>query len=516
MAIAADGSWYPDLFDRQLEVFNSRARALLVCGPRKSGKTWAVLHKVVRHLWETPGARVAMFSKTLKNSKQGGTWDDLHKIVLPEWIDARIGLQYTTNNNEGHPGWKTDGTTRTPYFKIRNMHGGESELMLFSLDNDDDIEDKIKEQRFSLIYFSELTKFESRKVLTIALPQLRMPHLRMEQQQWIADTNPGEEGDLSWIYQVWYVERTLSYEDYCKRQGEKPKMEEQTWLSFQRRLQLIEIRPEENPHLPNEELEELKATYAYDEGLSARYVEGKWVYGDGDSSRHFRGAFNLKVHVVGDNSSPNKEEWEYLNVSPMSTEIITGWDLGDTNHAVAFIDKILVRGLKPYFSIVDEFVSIKENLSIADGTQEIMEMLEELEAAAGRKFDTDRAWSDRSSIEKYSATADTYPYLEVLAASGERFFLRGVPKAAGSVRIRVRLVKMLLSDKRLLVSRHCVNTIKMFQHLKKGDKEFVVQDENKHIFDAISYALLMECAEELENSSRLNPERRSIDVSIRL
>jgi len=152
----ADGNWYPDLFPKQLEVVNSQARTLLVEGPRLSGKTTATLHRIVRHLWETPDARVAMFSRTIKNSKEGGTWSLLHDVVLKEWIEAKIGLHYTTRSAEKRPGFKLDSLSRTLYFRISNVHGGESTCMLFSLDHDPDIEDKAKEMEFSMVYFSEL------------------------------------------------------------------------------------------------------------------------------------------------------------------------------------------------------------------------------------------------------------------------------------------------------------------------------------------------------------------------
>jgi len=520
MPLDSSGDWYPNLFGRQLEVFNAFFRALLVCGPRKSGKTWAVLHKIVRHLWETRGARVAMFSRTLKNSKEGGTWSDLHTIVLPEWIKAKIGLNYTTKSAEGRPGPKTDGQTRTPYFRISNAHGGESELMLFSLDYDPDIEDKLKEQRFSMIYFSELSKFRDRRILSVALPSLRMPHLTMEEQMWIADTNPSEEGDASWIYEVWYIERVLEYSAYLERNKErgKPYMPESGFLNFQRGLGLIEIKPEENPYLDPRELEELKTTYAYDEGLYNRYVNGLWVYGEGDASIHFKGKFNPSKHLVGSTEAPDKADWTYANPHPNSFELITGWDLGDTHHAAVIIDRTFV-GKSIHFTLLDELEVLGENVSNEDFTFEFMELIAQLEATAGKTFQLDRAWSDRSSIEKYSATGDTFPYLQVHAASNKRIFLRGCPKPAGSVRVRVQLLKSLLHTGRIHISAHCRSTIRMFKELKKGAGalDYVAHDENKHIFDALTYALLMECAEDLELTPAVNEgKRESLASSIKL
>jgi hypothetical protein len=524
------GMWVPKMFDRQFDIFNASKRSILAAGPRKSGKTWGVLHKLMRHAWETDGARVAMFSKTLKNSKDGGTWDDMHKIVIPEWVSSGIvdcnGIPfgYTTVTAEGHPGPKVDGQTRTPFFRIRNKFGGESEFKLFSLDFDDDIEAKIKEQRFSAIYFSELDKFKSRKVLAIALPQLRMPHLRRDQQFWIADTNPSEDGEDSWIYAVWFLERNMAYSDYvgyAKRQGQRP-MPEDVFTEFKAGLELIEITPEENVFLDPAEIMELKSTYAYDDDLYARYVEGKWVLGKGAAGRHFSGYFNEKIHVAGDVTSENPEEHITILPDTSSFELITGFDLGETNHAAAIIDKVGHRE-KAHYRIIDELVTISQEVSIREFTEVFMVMLQKLDKLANRinergelvEYRTERNWSDRSSIEKYSATADTYPHLEVHAASAGRIFLAGVPKGPGSVRQRVRILKRLLAERRFAVSAHCVATIEMLKKLRKGSSEldYVVPDKHKHIFDAITYALLMEMSDDLEaQADNANLGRRKVEA----
>jgi hypothetical protein len=518
MPLDKEGNWYPLLFDRQLEVFNSKARALLVCGPRLSGKTWAVLARIVRHLWDTPGARVAMFSRTMKNAKDGGTWMDMHNITLPEWINSGIGMEYTTLNADGVPGWKTDGSTRTPYFRVSNRWGGQSEVRLFSLDFDDGIEDKLKEQRFSLIYFSELSKFRDRKVLSIALPALRMPHLKMADQMWIADTNPGEEGESSWIYETWYMERLLSYDQYCdyfKERGRTP-LGETEFRNFQSGLELIEIKPEENPFIEPAVIEELKATYAYDAGLYARYVKGLWVYGDGDSSRHFRTAFRPNIHVVGDCSAPNSDDWIYLNPSENCYELITGWDLGDVNHAAVAMEKMYLNNVL-HFVVLEELESIETPISIEEFTQEFVGLIEWLDSVAGKKLLTTSNWSDRSSIEKYSATADTFPYLEVYAASNERIYLQGVPKGRGSVKVRVQLLKQLLVQGRIKFSAHLTGLHRMLRDLKKGKGklDYVISDENKHLFDALTYPLLMECADDLDSrAERSLGKRPSLSVSV--
>lgn len=518
------GHWYPDLFDRQLEVFNNYTRALLVCGPRLSGKTIAVLHKIIRHLWETPDARVAMFSKTMKNSKDGGPWSKITKEIIKEWIDAKIGLRFTTTDGSGKPGPKVDGQTRTPFFRIRNMYGGESECMLFSLDYDHDVESKLKEMEFSMIYFSELSKFESPKLLSISLLSLRMKHLRFEQQQWIADTNPSDEGESSWIYRTWYREKNWTYEEYVKNNTEEglAVQSQEDFYEYQQSLGLIEIMLTENPMLSKAQVREAKMACGTDIGMYARLIEGKWIYGDGDKSRHFRGVFLPAVHVVGNAESENEDDWIYANPRPTSFELISGWDLGDTNHAAGLVDRNYVNN-KSCFTVIDELVALGEPVSIetfSEGFMEMVQFLEETflpkvvgpngEMIAGR-YDLERAWSDRSSIEKYQATGDTYPYLIVHSVSAGRIFLRGVPKAQGSVRVRVQLMRQLLAQKRIQVSAHCKHVIAMLKNLKKGRTPltYVVPDEHKHTFDWLTYLLLMECAEELSMGSGSNSGSRS-------
>lgn len=525
----ANGIWYPDLFKKQLEVFNSRSRALLVSGPRLSGKTRAVLHRIVRHLWETKSARVGMFTRVLKNSKDAGAWKILTLNIIPKWIQAGIGFEYTTRGYDEIPGPKVDGQTRTPYFKVRNMHGGESELMLFSIDNDNEIESKLKEREFSMIYFSELDNFNDRKVLSVALMSLRMEHLTFDEHQWIADTNPSEEGESSWIYKTFYKERTQLYEDYAAENVELglPCLSKEQFTNFQNGLGLIEIMPESNEYLDPRQLEELKTTYAYDVGLYSRYVLGKWVYGDGDKSRHFRSFFKPNIHVIGNCDSPNEEDWELIVPSPNCFELITGWDLGETNHAACIIERVyqdayvpvLKQTVKtPGYFLLDEQVVIKQDVSIEDFTEEFMQLIYNLESQTKRQLVLDKNWSDTSSIEKFSSSANTYPYLIVYASSGKRIFLQGVNKGEGSVRVRVQLMKKLLAQGRFKVSAHCHATIRMLKDLKKGkdNLNYVVSDENKHIFDAITYALLMEDSQELQNLPGVSVgKRESVNVSVK-
>lgn len=530
------GNWHPPLAPKQIKVYNSYARSLLVSGPRLSGKTRAVLHRVVKHLYETPGARVAMFARTLKSTHVAGSWNLLHRDIIPVWMNSQtgVGMKYTTEVG-GIPGPKTEGLSRTPVFRVTNCHGGESEMMLFSMEHDQDAEAKLKEMEASMIYFSELDKFFDRRVLTVALPSLRMGHLKYEQQMWLADCNPSEEGEDSWIYKEFYLIRNMTYEQYVshQRQNELPVLPEVDFTDVYRGMDVIEILPRDNPYIDQRQLQEVRVSCGADLGLYARLVEGKWVWGGGDASRHFRVAFKETAHVIG-HAAPNMPEEDWIIALPgdNTLELITGWDLGDVNHSAHILDRYEcdfkekdpstgkeVITQKYVYVVLDENVSIGEEISHSEFTGAFMEKVSELEQRSGKGVIYNlqwHSWSDNSSF-KFNAAAGAFPHLTVAAASDDRINLQAADKGKESVRVRVKLLKDLLAQGRLKVSANCFKTIKMFKDLKKGTTAttFVVPDENKHVFDSLSYALLMECKDEfLKESINVGRKREPLIMSV--
>lgn len=482
MPINDQGFWVPNLFPKQFEVFNARERYLLVSGPRKSGKTIAVLHKIARHLWETPGAKAAMISKQLKTAKEGGSWDDLIHHILPEWFDGAFGMRFTTADSGKKPGPKYEPDTKTLYFRVTNYHGGESEMRLYSLDNENELESKLKQRRFSCIYFPELDNFESREVFTVSIMQLRCLHLAREQHLWLADTNPSEEGENSWIYKIWYQER-------LKAGHKQP--------DFQKQLRLLEIFCHENPWFSKYDQQEIMAACEYDEELYKRWVEGKWTVG-GMRRRHFAGVWKPNLHIAG--SAPEKtrpENWEIAIPSEHCSQLFTGWDPGDTNHAAIIGEKIEFPG-GSQFVILDELVFTKTQITIEDFTFEFLAKMEALEKLIPHPVAW-RHWSDDSAINRWRASVGIIDALLIERASGGKIKLVGCPKEADSVRKRIILTKRLLARQQLYISAHCTRLITMFNELRKPNttETIAVGDENKHAFDALTYALSMETYDEL-------------------
>ncbi len=508
----SNGIWIPRLFPKQLEVFNSKARALLVSGPRYSGKTWAVLHKVVRHLWETPGARVALFSKTIKNAKDGGIWEDLISYTLPEWFNANLMGQNEDITFEYTVEPKIDGQTRTLYFKVRNYYGGESELKLFSLDYDQDVQAKVKGTRFSMIWFSELSNFLDRRVFTITKQQLRMPHLRDDQQQWIADTNPADEGADSWIYKVFYEERLLD-EPPIQFQTEE---EKDGFRAFQKQLGLVEIMIDENPYLTPQKKMEIKSDYHYDPELYAQMVEGKWTGAGGNKKCVFYDVFK-KQHVIGDASALNENDWEIIIPSENCIELITGWDLGDTNHSAHIMERIVV-GNETHWRVLDELVVIGQKVSISDFTYAFMEKMDFIEKSLNKKVMW-RHWSD-DSASRYRSAVDDMDSNIVRRASEGRIDLIPVHKPDGTVLKRAHLLRRLLYENRIYFSANCLRTIEMLKRLRFGKTktEPIERDKHKHPFDSLTYAILMESAYDEIGSLERVTKKTNIDnvFSVRL
>jgi hypothetical protein len=509
-------------FNRQWRIFNTRKRIVLVSGSRKSGKTWACLHRVIRHLWETPGARVGVFAKSKGLAKEGGSWQDLVERTIPEWTEGGIctaqgdPFSMTTLDIDGNPGVKQDSSTRSSYFKVRNLHGGESECRLFSIHDENDIAGQIKNKSFSMIYIIELSMFKDPRILSITLPSLRMAHLKPARQdeddifhQWIADTNPDEDlGDQSWFYNTFYTERLK------KRDETDPK--QRRLQKYYDSMEVIEMFTADNPFVTEQERIELEGSCEGDPALYDSYVLGVHGQAGRKRDRHFAPYFNKSTHVVGGDTDGGGDQ---IDVHPTTVKLYGGWDIGSsTNHAAVFLDKRPIQTVDPrdpdkkriielsYWSVLDEVVSIDERIGLDELTREAMEKIRELEMKSARKFDWQH-WSDDSAINVWRSSSSSFDYLEVQAHSNGEIFLNGVDKPDGSVKARVRVLQMLLKTGRIWISSRCVKTIAMLEGCQKGAKEneYVKWNEHKHVFDALTYPIYMETRSELFDQASGRP-----------
>lgn len=508
-----------DLYDLEVPDHQSFVSAGFI-----SHNSVAVLNKICKHLWDVPDARVAIFARILKHSKDAGQWKNLEKRVLPQWIGSGIGMRFTTQNRYSKEwGIVTDGQTRTSFFRVTNRHGGEGTCLLYSLDDDNEAELRLRDAEFSLIYFSELSNFTTRDVLSLGLPCLRMQGLRFDQQQWIADTNPSEEMEASWIYKVWFVERCQSYEEYAE---ERDKLEvealgEREFTLLKSHLGLIEMFADENERLSPEQLAELKQLYPPGSEEYLRFVVGTWISGTGgDSLNLLRRYFRPSVHLVGTCEGAEDSQWELALPSENCVELVTGWDPGHVNHAAVILEREIKEQYLPtkkitahrsYFTLLDECVTLDEAVGLEPFTDMVMEKIEELERTMGRELKLNRNWVDPTALTHYNASTQTYPYLVIHYASGGRISLEPATSKRYSVGLRLQILRQLLAQERLKISAHCEHTIRMLKELRRGKNRgetVSLLDKNKHIFDALTYPLLEECKQELDLDPSFNVGKR--------
>jgi len=515
-----DGPWRPPLFDKQFEVLYNRDRFLLVSGGRKTGKSIAICHKICAHLWNTNGAKVGLFTTSYKVATDGGSWTDLIEYAIPLWRenvgnstepgdDPDAVFEYTTfvrgaKDDEGNPvgSTKLDAKSRTPFFRIRNRFGGESECRLFSIDNENEIAAKTKQLRFSAIWVIELSTFKTRNIFNFTTLNLRAHGVKYEDHFWISDTNPALEGEDHWAWQLFYRDRTDP--DYPTRQNKLPVEEAR---EFQKRLGLIEIQLNDNVKLEHRERVDLIASYesAPPEEYEI-YVEGKWPKSGGRRLELFSDLIIPPIHFP-----PGK-----LAVDRSTETLASGWDLGSVNSAIVILDIVVDHGI-PYVCVLEEIVYIKTEISTKDITLEALARMDQINEHYKKKwFPTFpgflwRHWSDTSSTDRYNPAYDSVDAAMIFKVTEGQIELVGVSKADHTVEDDVKLVRMLLREKRLFVGNNCPNVKRSLQEIRRGTNKIVdPKDPLKHCFDALRYGLRSEILEYLNTPERAKSNQPAI------
>lgn len=488
--------WLPRLSAKQRAIFNSFARYLLVSGPRRSGKTIGVLHKLVRHAFDVKGARVIMLAKNIKLAKEGGPWDDLINTVLPEWVASGI-LEVTTPP-------KLDAQTRSLYCEVSNRYGTTTRIYLGSLEFDDDVEKLLRGRKFSFVQIVEGTNFKKRSLFDTAVQCLRVGEPESSRQI-VIDCNPATEGKEHWIYKLFWDER-LAEEAPAHFKTDR---EKDSYREFQKSLEVIEVMVPDNPWLSQKETDELYGQFAHDQNLLLRYYFGQWV--TASVGAIFAEQFNEQVHILGNIKFPNRADWEIALPPESATDMFTGWDLGMKNSVTAFACKETDEKGLPRYTFLDEIVVENDSVELEAYVEEVMKVIGKWEDFIGRPLMW-RHWSDTSSWNRQlSAENHEAALIEDMSKryviknnlSPSRVIrLQKVDKFRGSVMEGVKQMKRLLFENRLFVSANCVNLIEMFRSMEmeraRGSGiERVPDSPYKHKFDAIRYLVQAESPIEL-------------------
>jgi LAGLIDADG-like domain/Terminase large subunit, T4likevirus-type, N-terminal len=465
--------------------------------------TIAGMHSIAEHLWDVPDARFSTVAKTVTNAEDAGFWTELCMVVIPQWIAA--GLK----SAEGHKmEWVTKpkqrGVTKKLYFQVSNRHGGVSHCQLDSLLYEQDAEDRFKGKMYSGIYVSELSGFKRRETFDVWRQALRGQRWEEWQTLFIGDTNPAEEGKESWIWKLWWEERMR-----------EPDSEQ--FREWQRQLGLMEFSVADNIFKDEAWHRTQAAMYAWSDDLLRRYYHGEWVMATSNSI--FHDVFRPVAHIVGEPETPVNNDPEVLLPDPNCSELITGWDLGVSNHAFALIHKrwaqVMGKDGKPrdisIFDVIDEVVYLKSDSSIDDFIDEALGKIAYWEEYLGREVFW-RNWSDRSAFDMRGGVGNVLHHQLVRQISQGKIILQSVDRSPGSMKQRVELVKRLLFENRIYISKsRCPFLIDSFQGLPPGKagRPININSHFKHIFDAFSYAVVSESFDELFSHQGVNVGKSS-------
>lgn len=491
--------WLPPLNPKQFEIFQDRHRYLLVHGPRKSGKTFGICHKVIRHAFETNFAMVAIICKTIKNAKAAGVWVLIVRM-MQFWVSGCSGFKIVE-------GPKQTGDSKMSFVRIRNIHGGISEIQCHSMEHAEEVEAKFKGPAYSFLWLSEFDQYCDAHAFDILSDSLRMtPMVKYEDHQIVADCNPPDTGEDNWIHDKWFKFKEAEPEE-DETEGEK---------ELRENLHQMLVMVDDNPQLHPKERRDLDARYRKRKSLHDRFVKGLWTQDITDG--HFSDVWDEDVHVVGRVDVAEKD-WEVLIPTASCRELLTGWDIGEMkSHSFHILEKLMWdvqdkegnRHLVVAFHVIDELVVVKQFVSVADFTRDCLKKMEHWEKWQKTRYGVDitwRHWADTSAFDTRASSNQSDAAI-VYEASGKKIILQGAPKYRDSNKDKVNLIWEFLHARRLKVSAQLFRTKRMFAMLRPDPKstqsKYVKRDDHKHPFDSMSYPILAEAPIDMFKSAEVD------------
>lgn len=496
---STEGFWIPPLNLKQYEIFQSYSRYLLVHGPRYSGKTFGIIHRVLRHAFDVDGAMIGVIAKTLKNAKSSGVWLLLCRFIT-HWEKHCKGFKVLE-------GPKTAGDTKLSFVRIRNRHGTISEIQCHSLEHAQEVEAKFKSSCYSMFWLSEVDQFCTEHAFGILCDALRMtPFIPFEQHQIIADCNPPDSGTNNWLWKRWF-----EYKDSAPKDTDTDKT-----AVAKAHLHRILVMIDDNPQLAPEQKDDLIERYRHRPSFFNRFVLGIWEMAVEDG--HFTEVWDESKHVLGKMDCPADEREVMIPTAACKT-MLTGWDMGEKNHAFHIIEKItnedpVTRKQIVSFSAIDEIVIISTFTLIGDFVEACLERIsywEKWQLEQRQITLSWRHWSDTNAFD-VSARSGTSNAAIAYEASGGRINLIGAPKYRGSNKDKVDLLAELLGQGRLHVSAQLLATRAMFANLRKGSDavgKFVADDDHKHPFDSLAYPIIAEAPADMIRGTALQTAKKT-------
>ena len=484
--------WEPPMGPIGREIFFCEKKFMLAHGERGSGKTYACLHKLVKHLYDNDGAMACITVVTRSSAILGGAWTKFQK-VLNIWADG-IGLE--GEGKDGEFVFKMDDG-RNRYVWIKNALGGWSMAFLKSMQHADQIKERVKGMEFSFFFFDELTETDDERYFTDTIQQLgRLPGIHP--QQYLGACNPPDEGEDHWVYKRFFI----GFDD---PKAENPKRRKDYGV--------FHLPMTENVFMDNKEdyISTVKEACRTDPTAYDRLILGIWTRkptGKGLFAHYFK----EPIHTRG---SIEKQQY----IIPSGSVIDIGYDIGTANTAATFAERLQTRKGE-LLSIFDEIVLIEEYIPIEQVAPKLLNRMNYWCGRTGRplffnhigdsgSFDQMRPDGsyDARKLEQEVAKElrehpERYPYLDHIiyenpnAPKDERVFasrpvrMRPCEKPEGSVMSRVKIFIAKLQAELIVVSARCVRHIDMFKNLPQDpDKPYhpVKNSRHKHAFDSASY-----------------------------
>lgn len=546
MPINSDGQFYLDNSPKQNEIVSAvvepsgRRKYIFVNGPKWTGKTRGCCDAVVAHAWEVENASICVISFTIGSGDDSGIWSELTTKTIPKWIDGNFGMQWWDAGRKGknmklgpkqkgaskklycevtnrHPCRKCDGSGSFESKQCPKCHGcgrGKSIIILESLKDEREIEQNFFNRYYTMIYWCELQHYKERLSFDTLIATLRVEGVNNEHDYvLLCDGNPSDLGEDAWQYKLWFDFRV----NPNVKEEEKP---------LQSNLKLIVVMLDDNPYLTPERKAELVAPYVRDPDLYDRYVKGLWKKSASDAL--FASAFRPSFHVISHDADGDAVE---LVPEPSCTKLTCGWDPGSANPAMVIAEKCFRQARKSdgsliidpntkepleesVFKFIDEVAYVKDNLSVSEFTEIVLERILFWESFIGHEIEWQH-WSDNTALTQTEAISKRTVYDEVFAVSQGKIVLeasdalyrfgKGLPtNRPGTIAQGIRLWRKLLFSRRLLFCKwKTPKLVLMNQSLKRKPKTtddiIATNDKNRHIFDAGRYLVSRECYEELQD-----------------
>lgn len=474
------GGWYPSLNPKQAEIFDDVSSSFVLgYGEKGSGKSVSFGHKIIRHCYLEDNAFAIIIAPVAFVGTEG-IWNDLFTFILPQWVDG-IGLEHTESMN--------DSVSKHKFCWIANQHGGWSKITLISIPHAMQIERRVTGPAPSLIYLEEgdKTDIEAEQYLTQTSVQLQRRRGIQGIQQWCCSCNPTT--PKHWLYKKFFV-------DCIDEKGNKDA-----------EFSAYHVPMSENVHNVGQKyVDNLYRIHKGNKAMMERLIHGRWV--DTPSGRTmFASYFDRNIHVRG---NPAKN----LYIEPKKVyPIRLGYDLGDVNHAISFTQEIpTTKG--DYWIVFDEIFLKDFKVSLEEIAPMILRKMNFWCRHMSYSFMFEHI-SDASAFDRYRSAAGSYDHMIIEAATrtllaedvdGRRFpWLKApvrmvpCPKPPNSVRGRVRLLRGLLNEERIIISANCPRHIEMLEeieHLKDKPLEPSRVGGHIHIFDSVTYPVFDAVADE--------------------